>query len=116
MELLLRLCVCVAARVLTPAQADVPGQVLLEREEGAAHQSEQEVALHQQPAVVGQDGVVGEHQRHLAGRLSPGERRRAGGGGTEISRLRFALFCVVSNETVPPSGRILHLQVQKKQG
>lgn len=60
--------------VLTPAQGDVPGEVLLQGEEGAAHQGEQEVALHQQPAVVGQDGVVGEHQHHLTGRLAPGER------------------------------------------
>ena len=53
----------------TPAQDDVPGEVFLQGEEGAAHQCEQEVALRQQPAVVCQDGVVGEHQRHLTHHL-----------------------------------------------
>lgn len=61
---------------LTPAQGNVPGEVLLQWEKGAAHQGEQEVALHQQPAVVGQDGVVGEHQHQLASCLSPDEREK----------------------------------------
>lgn len=50
----------------TPAEDDVPGQVFLQGEEGAAHQGEQEVTLRQQPAVVRQDGVVGKHQGDFA--------------------------------------------------
>ena len=65
--------------VRTPAQDDVPDQVFLQGEEGAAHQREQEVALHQQPAVVGQDGVVGEHQDELARHLLGTEGERAPG-------------------------------------
>lgn len=53
----------------TPAEDDVPDEVLLQGEEGAAHQGEQEVTLRQQPAVVCQDGVVGEHQHHLTRHL-----------------------------------------------
>lgn len=53
----------------TPAQDDVPGEVLLQGEEGAAHQGEEEVTLHQQPAVVGQDGVVGKHQNDFTSHL-----------------------------------------------
>lgn len=56
-------------RLPTPAQGDVPGEVLLQGEEGAAHQGEQEVTLHQQPAVVSQDGVVGKHKHHLTSHL-----------------------------------------------
>lgn len=51
--------------LLTPAQHHVPGQVFPQREERAAHQGEEEVALGQQPGVVGHDGVVGQHQHHL---------------------------------------------------
>lgn len=58
----------------TPAQDDVPGEVFLQGEKGAVHQGEEEVALHQQPAVVCQDGVVGEHQHDLTRHLSRGEK------------------------------------------
>lgn len=53
----------------TPAQEDGPGEVFLQREEGSAHQREQEVTLHQQPAVVGKDEVVAEHQHNLTSHL-----------------------------------------------
>lgn len=43
--------------------------MFLQGEEGAAHQDEQEVTLHQQPAVVGEDGVVGKHQRDFTPNL-----------------------------------------------
>lgn len=54
----------------TPAQDDVAGEVFLQGEEGAAHQGEQEVAFHQQPVVVRQDGVVGEHHHRFTSQLS----------------------------------------------
>lgn len=65
----------------TPAQDDVPGEVLLQGEEGAAHQGEEEVALCQQPAVVCQDGVVGEHQHDLTRHLP---HRKEGESDTPI--------------------------------
>lgn len=40
-------CAVFLTALLTPAQGDVPGKVLLQGEEGAAHQGEQEVTLHQ---------------------------------------------------------------------
>lgn len=55
--------------LLTPAQDDVPGEMLLQGEEGAAHQCEEEVTLHQQPAVVGKDGVVGKHHHNFTRHL-----------------------------------------------
>lgn len=57
-------------RLRTPAQDDVPGEVFPQGEEGAAHQGEEEMCLHQQPAVVCQDGIVGKHQHHLTGHLA----------------------------------------------
>lgn len=74
----LKWCICslLAGVPPTPAQDDVPGEVLLQGEEGAAHQGEQEVTLHQQPAVVGQDGVVGKHQDNLTRHLLPRVTRR----------------------------------------
>lgn len=56
-------------RGCTPAEEDVPGEVFPQGEEGAAHQHKQEVTLHQQPAVVGEDGVVGKHQHNFARHL-----------------------------------------------
>lgn len=53
----------------TPAEDDVPGQMFLQGEEGAVNKGVQEVALHQQPAVVCKDGVVGKHQHDLTRRL-----------------------------------------------
>lgn len=77
----------------TPAQDDVPGEVFPQGVEGVAHQGEEEMSLHQQPAVVRQDGIVGKHQHHLTGHLIHTHRNRYCYCHLLVNKYNCVLYC-----------------------